>query len=157
MKNIVLSLSVISMLFIAGCGQTGSNDKERIGSGIGGFIGGILGSKVGKESGKLWAVGAGTLLGSLAGSEIGRALDKMDRRYIEKAQMMAHDTDIGDTVRWNNPDSGHGGSITSVKEGYGEHTGNYCREYRQTIIIDGEEKTGYGTACQLSDGSWEII
>lgn len=156
MKKIFLSCALISMLFVSACEQSIGN-KSTIGTGLGAIIGGILGSNVGGGSGQLWAVGAGTLLGALAGSEIGKSLDRADMVYAERAQSKAHNSSIGETITWRNPKNDHGGSVTAVRDGESTETGNYCREYRQTIMIDGSEEVGYGTACQLSDGTWEII
>jgi surface antigen len=35
--------------------------------------------------------------------------------------------------------------------------GQYCREYQQTIIIDGKPNQSYGTACRQPDGSWKVM
>ena len=35
--------------------------------------------------------------------------------------------------------------------------GNYCREYTQTIVVDGKRHTGHGTACRDENGTWNII
>ncbi len=32
----------------------------------------------------------------------------------------------------------------------------YCREYTKTVSIGGRTEKAYGTACQQSNGSWEI-
>ncbi len=157
MKRIILPLAVISVVALSGCeaNQFGGT-KQTVGTGVGAVVGGYLGSKIGGGTGQLWATGAGALLGALAGSEVGKSLDKADLMYANKAQSRAHTAPIGETITWNNPDSGHSGSVVPTKDGY-SNSGNYCREYRQTIIIDGKEEVGYGTACQLSDGTWEII
>lgn len=33
----------------------------------------------------------------------------------------------------------------------------YCREYQQTITIEGRTQQGYGTACLQPDGSWKLL
>lgn len=141
-------------LALAGCEQTGL-DKQTVGTGAGALIGGVLGSQVGGGSGRLWTTGAGVLLGALAGSEIGSSLDRADRMYMQKAGSQAHTAPIGESIAWNNPESGHSGAITPVRDGTSS-VGNYCREYQQTIYIDGREETGVGTACQNEDGTWQI-
>lgn len=35
--------------------------------------------------------------------------------------------------------------------------GTYCREYQQTVMIDGVRQKAYGTSCQQPDGSWKIL
>ena len=54
------------------------------------------------------------------------------------------------------PDSGNTGAVTPVRT-YQTSTGQYCREYTQTITIGGEKHKSYGTACRESDGSWKIV
>lgn len=131
--------------------------KQQMGVGTGVIIGGLLGSQIGKGGGQKWAIGAGALLGALAGSEIGRQLDEADKMYMNRSYSEAHTVPMGETVSWNNPDSGHSGSIKPVRDGYTKETNRYCREYEQTIYIDGRQEIATGQACQQSDGRWEII
>ena len=35
--------------------------------------------------------------------------------------------------------------------------GTYCREYQQTVTIDGKQERSYGTACRQPDGTWKIV
>lgn len=35
--------------------------------------------------------------------------------------------------------------------------GVYCREYTQQVVIGGERRSSYGTACQQPDGDWKIV
>lgn len=131
-------------------------NKENMGTIGGGAIGAVLGSNVGKGKGKTAAIAVGTLLGAFVGSEIGKSLDQADRMYANQAYQAAHSAPIGETISWNNPESGHQGSYTPVRDGR-TTSGRYCREYEQTVIIDGRREVGYGTACQSSDGRWEIM
>lgn len=157
MKKIALTLMVLSTLSLGACETLdGSHNKQAVGTGAGALVGGILGSKVGKGSGQLWATGAGVLLGALMGSEIGQSLDKADMMYANQASQKASSAPIGEAITWNNPDSGNHGTITPTKEGYSS-SGRYCREYQQTIYVGGKAESGYGTACQQPDGSWQIV
>lgn len=36
-------------------------------------------------------------------------------------------------------------------------SGQYCREYQQSVTIQGKTQEGYGTACLQPDGSWQMI
>ena len=157
MKNFAMILMVVSTLGLSAC-QTleGRGDKELIGGASGAVIGGILGSKVGGGSGKGWATGAGVLLGAILGSEVGKSLDQADMAYANQANERAHSVPVGETINWNNPESGNSGSVTPTNDGYSS-SGRYCREYQQTIIVGGQEQSAYGTACQQPDGSWEIV
>jgi len=157
MKNFVLIPMVLAALSLGACETLqGRGDKELIGGASGAVIGGLLGSQVGGGSGRLWATGAGVLLGALAGSEIGASLDKADMAYAQEANQTAHSAPVGETVTWNNPDSGNSGSVTPTRDGYSS-AGRYCREYQQTVTVGGREETAYGQACQQPDGDWEII
>ena len=60
------------------------------------------------------------------------------------------------TTVWQNPDTGSTGDITPVLT-YQNDQGEYCREYQQTVTIGGEQQQVYGTACRMSDGTWEIV
>ncbi|PCK00383.1 MAG: hypothetical protein COA45_00965 [Zetaproteobacteria bacterium] len=157
MKNLALLMMVVSTFGLSACEnlQTKGN-KQLIGAGSGALIGGILGSKVGGGSGQLWATGAGVLLGALVGSEIGKSLDKADRQYMSQATYDVQSAPVGETISWNNPESGNSGDVVATKDGYSA-SGKYCREYQQTIYVGGREESAYGTACQKPDGSWEIV
>jgi surface antigen len=159
MKKLIIGGIVLASLGLAGC-QTSrdqSVNKQQMGTLGGAVVGGILASNVGSGSGQLWATGAGVLLGALVGSEIGASLDRADMIYAEKAVQQAHTSPIGETISWNNPDSGNAGTVTPVRDGYSQVSNSYCREYEQTIYVDGRQEIGYGTACQQEDGRWKVV
>ena len=54
------------------------------------------------------------------------------------------------------PDSGNSGTV-KPQPSYQNASGQYCREYQQTITVDGKTETAYGTACRQPDGSWKIV
>jgi surface antigen len=157
MKNFVFAMMVFSMFSLTAC-QTlqGKGNKEVVGAGTGAVLGGLAGSAIGSGSGKHWAIGAGVLAGALLGSEVGKSLDKADMAYANQANHRAYNAPVGETITWNNPESGNHGSVTPVKDGYSA-SGKYCREYQQTIYVGGQEETAYGKACRQPDGSWKII
>ena len=62
---------------------------------------------------------------------------------------------INSVGKWENPDSGHGGSVTPTKT-YTTTEGTPCREFTQTVTIGGQTEQAYGTACRQADGSWKI-
>jgi len=157
MKKFALMMMAVALFGMTACETLeGRGDKELVGGASGAVIGGILGSHVGDGSGQRWATGAGVLLGALLGSEVGRSLDKADMAYAQKANSQAHVAPVGETITWNNPDSGNYGSVTPTRDGYSS-SGRYCREYQQTVVVGGREEDAYGTACQQPDGSWEIV
>jgi surface antigen len=86
---------------------------------------------------------------------VGNMLDQRDKRLqAEAAQRALETAPSGKPVAWNNPDSGHSGTVT-VTHTY-QSGGTYCREYQQTVTIGGKQEKGYGTACRQPDGSWKI-
>lgn len=162
MKTKILALALIPALALGACAQDGSGNpwgmgnKQTVGTGAGAILGGLFGSKVGKGSGQLWATGAGALLGAFVGSEIGKSLDQADIAYHQQAVERAYTAPLNQEITWNNANSGHRGSVTPIREGRQASTGNLCRQYKQTIIIDGKAETANGTACQERDGSWTL-
>lgn len=163
MKTKLISLVLISALAVSGCAANGQQNawgmgnKQTVGTGAGALLGGLLGSKVGKGDGQLWATGAGALLGAFVGSSIGKSLDQADMAYHQQAFERAYSAPLNEPITWSNPESGHSGSVTPVREGRQASTGGLCREYKQTIIVDGQSETAYGQACQNADGSWKLV
>ncbi|NBX74443.1 MAG: glycine zipper 2TM domain-containing protein [Alphaproteobacteria bacterium] len=145
----ILPLTACNTLQSAGTKQTGG---ALIGAGLGGFAG----SQIGSGTGRLAATAAGVLIGGLLGSEIGSSLDNADRAAATQANTAAYSAPIGKQIVWNNPDSGNSGTITPVREGRSS-SGEYCREFQQTITVGGQKQQGYGTACRQPDGSWKVV
>ncbi len=154
-KTIVAGVVAI-MLVVSGCASQKNSPKQTGGAVLGGIGGALLGSMFGKGSGRLAAVAVGTLVGAMIGSEVGKSLDKADRAAIDRAEDRATTAPMGETIEWNNPDSGNSGTVTPVRDGQ-DTSGRYCREFRQTIEIGGKLEEGYGTACRQEDGSWQIM
>ncbi len=153
---LLLSLSQACLADNSECGgQTGGG--EVVGTLLGAAIGGLVGSQFGKGTGKSVAIGAGVLAGGFAGNQIGESLDCKDRQYNNStAQDSLESQPTGTTSSWNNPDSGHQGSITPTRT-YQRDDGIYCRDFEQTITVDGKTQQATGTACRQSDGSWQIV
>lgn len=158
MKKFAILTMAVATLALGACSNTFQNagTKQTVGALGGAVAGGVLGSQIGGGSGRLIATGAGVLLGGLLGSEIGASLDNADRAYAMQAQNRAYAAPVGETISWNNPQSGNSGTITPVRDGYAS-SGRYCREYQQEIAVGGKRESAYGTACQKPDGTWEIV
>lgn len=160
--KIRLIAPALAALILVGCaGHGGPGDygfnKTTTGGLLGGIGGAVAGAQFGKGSGKLAATAAGTLLGALIGSEMGKSLDRADQGYAARAQHQAAAAPIGQPIMWSNPESGHSGSVTPVREGRNMQTGEYCREFQQTIQVGGQTQQGYGIACRQPDGSWRVV
>ena len=150
----ILTLVVVIVVAIAltGCETTGP--KTALGGLGGAAAGGLLAAAVG---GNAAGIAAGTILGGLVGGAIGNSLDAADRQYASQAAQNALETSpSGTSVAWRNPDSGNAGTITPTYT-YQVTSGQYCREYQQSVVIGSEEHTSYGTACRQPDGSWKIV
>jgi len=157
MKKTALILAALVSVSLGACENLqGMGTKQTVGTGAGAVLGGLAGSQVGSGSGQLWATGAGVLLGALVGSEVGSSLDKADQAYAQKANYQAHNAPVGQSINWNNPESGNYGTVTPVRDG-SDSSGRYCREYKQTIYVDGRQETGYGRACRNNDNTWQIV
>ena len=154
----IKSLIAVSALALTlgACQQQGYGTKQTVGALGGAALGGLLGAQFGSGTGQLAATGAGVLIGGLIGSEIGRSMDEVDRMKADQAVNRAHTAPIGETIAWNNPDSGNHGSVTPTRDGTST-SGEYCREFQQSIVIGGRVEEGTGVACRQPDGSWRIV
>lgn len=159
MKHLMTTAVLAVSVALAGCAADGQGGmtKKTGGTLIGAGIGGLVGSHFGKGSGKLAAVAIGALAGALIGRHVGESLDRADRLAMERtAQNALERNRTGSASTWENPDTGHSGTVKPVKTYKTAHN-QYCREYQQTVTIGGKTENAYGTACRQPDGSWKIV
>jgi surface antigen len=149
------TIAILAASMAAAC--TPGRQREQLGGLIGAGLGALAGSQIGSGRGTLAAVAIGTLAGAWAGSEVGRRLDERDRLLASQAIQQSFDEPVGQTIRWNNPDTGHRGAVTSTRDGTDMASGAYCREYQQTIVVGGQQEMAYGSACRMPDGTWKIV
>jgi surface antigen len=145
-------------VLVAGCQNSqGGSDfgaKTGVGAALGAAGGGLLAAAVGGSGA---GIAAGVLLGGLAGGALGSTLDAQDRRIASQNSQNALETaPSGATTTWHNPDSGNSGTVTPTRT-YQNNSGQYCREYQQTITVGGKQEQSYGTACRQPDGTWKIV
>lgn len=156
-RAVVVALA--AALGLTGC-ATGNGgpqmNKETVGTVLGGVGGAVIGSAFGSGTGRLVGVAAGALAGAWLGNQIGASLDKADRTAMERASQQATTAPIGQTISWRNPDSGNSGTVTPTREGTSS-SGEYCREFQQSVTVGGKTEQAYGTACRQPDGSWKIV
>jgi surface antigen len=149
-KSAVAMIAVLSML--VGCANAGA--KTGIGAAGGAAAGGLIGHAAG--GGTAGIIG-GVLLGGLLGGAVGNALDQRDQRLAQEANQQAFENArTGSSTEWRNPDSGHSGTITPTRT-YESSSGQYCREFQQTVTVGGETEQAFGTACRQPDGTWKIV
>jgi surface antigen len=162
MRKSLIAVACAALL-LAGCANSGNGpgefgaNKTTAGGLLGAVGGAVAGAQFGSGSGRLAATAAGTLLGALIGSEVGSSLDRADQQYARRAQTQAQAAPIGQSIVWSNPESGHTGTVTPIREGRIPSTGEYCREFQQTVQVGGQSQQAYGTACRQADGSWRVV
>jgi surface antigen len=130
----------------------GSCNREAVGAAVGGIAGGAVGSQFGKGSGRQVAIVVGAIVGATIGAQIGHDLDNADRACMGHALELAGDNR---RVRWSNPDTGTTYLLTPVR-GFAI-TGHPCREFDLRTSHGGHSETGKGQACQIGDGTWQLV
>ena len=142
---------------LAACQSTNWTTGEVVGTAGGAAAGGLLGAQIGKGTGRDIAIAGGVLLGAFLGNQLGQRLSENDRAMASStAQQSLERQPSGTTSTWQNPDTGNGGSF-QPQNVYQTADGTYCRQYANTIVVDGRTETVNGTACRNPDGSWRIV
>lgn len=130
-----------------------SSDKTVGGTIIGGTVGGVLGAVTTRGRDRFAGVLIGSLIGGLIGHEIGKKLDDADEL---RAMAALEKNRTGQSSTWVNPDSG--AEVTVVpRRTWQNAEGEYCREYETEVVIGGEVKKAFGTACRQPDGEWKVV
>lgn len=154
LSKILACLLLIAML--SACASDGRGNKAAGGTAVGAVAGGILGSTIGKGDGRILGAALGALAGAAIGGSIGSYMDEQDRQMNYRATQQSLEYNrIGQEYSWNNPDSGHYGTVVPTKT-YTSSYGSYCREYTTTVNIGGKAQKAYGTACRQPDGTWQV-
>jgi len=151
MKKLIL-VGLVSLPLIGGCAS-----KMQTGTALGALTGGALAYGLGQNSSKkeLWTV-LGIGLGAMIGQSIGQQLDERDQYLMAQTFEFAMEkAPTNETAKWENPDTGVGGSVTPTKT-YSTTEGTPCREFTTSVSIGGQTEQAYGTACRQADGSWKI-
>jgi len=154
-KLVVVPLAA-SLLMLCACDPQNWGGGETFGTLGGAAAGGLIGSQIGHGSGNAAATLGGVLLGGFVGNQLGGMVDDSDRKRAQQADQSAYTAPVGKQITWNNPQNGNAGTVTPVRDGYNQ-SGSYCREFQETIIVGGQQKQAYGTACQQPDGTWKIV
>jgi surface antigen len=159
MAFVMVSMLAVPNLATAECDrqQSSGGGGEIIGTLVGAALGGLLGSRIGSGDGTKVAIGAGVVAGGFLGNRLGSSMDCNDQNYHQQTTQHALETQpAGTAASWNNPDSGHAGTVTPTRT-YQRADGTYCRDYEQTVEVDGQVELATGTACRESDGTWRAI
>jgi len=153
-----VALVTLAALLIAGCETVGetvkSNPKTTIGAAGGATVGGLIAAAAGANPA---AIAASVIGGLLVGGLVGNLLDDRDKRLQAEAAAKALETaPTGQSVSWKNPDNDHSGTVTPTKTTQ-DAKGNYCRDYKATVEIEGKQEKASGRACRQADGNWQIV
>jgi surface antigen len=141
-----LTLGVLA-LTLTGC--AGQGPKQTGGQLLGGAAGALIGSQFGKGTGQLVGVAIGALAGSYIGGTIGYQLDEKDKALAQENMINSlENAPDQQTQGWHNPNSHHSGTfkVTHTQEMPTNHL--VCRDYVQTVTIDGKQEEVQGRACR---------
>jgi surface antigen len=148
-----VALVALVAILTTGCATMEANPKTTIGAVGGGTVGGLIAAAAG---GSPAVIAASVIGGILVGGLVGNLLDERDKKMAaEAAQKALESAPTGKPVAWQNPDSGHAGTVTPVKT-YQTADGKHCREYETNVTIDGKQEKAFGKACRQPDGNWQI-
>src|SRR5262249_54418040 len=145
--------TALLILALAGCEAGGMRMGPGTATGgLGGAAaGGLLGAALGGGSA---GIASGVLLGGLLGAGVGQALDQRSQQIQSQTVSRTLETaQSGTTTSWVNPDNGSRGTVTPLRTFRGQG-GNYCREFQQFVVIEGQGQQLTSTACRQPDGSW---
>ncbi|MBX7199980.1 MAG: glycine zipper 2TM domain-containing protein [Rhodospirillaceae bacterium] len=154
-KKAVVAALVTSTLALSGC-TSDAGPNQTGGALLGAGLGAQVGAQLGHGDGRAAATAIGALAGAAVGSNIGKRLDDVDRMRMREAEQRAYNAPLNEPIIWNNPNTGHSGTVTPTREGR-RPNGEYCREFQSNITVGGQSEKGYGTACRQADGSWKIV
>ena len=155
MKIISMFIVIIAVVFSSCASNTWEENQKAIIGGAGGAVaGGLIASAFDANTA---GVLGGIIAGGLIGGAIGNRLDAADRHEANRATHSALEfAPSGTSTTWRNPDSGNSGTTTPTRS-YQAQTGEYCREYEQTVTIGDETQSAFGTACRQPDGKWRVV
>jgi surface antigen len=76
------------------------------------------------------------------------------RAFVVQHDKALENNRVGQTTSWSDPD-GSNHTLTPTQT-YKENS-RPCRDFRQTVEIDGQTEIMTGKACRQSDGSWQLV
>lgn len=77
------------------------------------------------------------------------------RRHARTTHDALETQPVGQASSWRNPDAQTSGSVTPTRT-WARDDGTQCRDYQQTVTIEGRQETMTGTACRQQDGTWKV-
>ena len=74
--------------------------------------------------------------------------------FVKQSSQAFETNKTGQTTSWQDPD-GKQHSVTPTRTYY--EANRPCREFRQTVEINGQVEVLTGNACRQSDGTWKVV
>jgi surface antigen len=106
----------------------------------------------------LW--GCESVVLPLSVTEPGDAYEKLtEEDILQAATALQHSLESnidGKPGLWSNKNTGRAGAITPVKT-FVTEDGVFCREYLETLVIDGSAKNFENTGCRDEAGIWRWV
>jgi len=150
--------SGVLVITLAGCSGQGPNQTG--GQLIGGATGALIGSQFGRGTGQLVGVAIGALAGSYIGGSIGHQLDEKDKALAQQNMINSLETAPDQQAsNWRNPNSNHSGTFKVTHTQENSSNSLVCRDYVQTVTIDGKQEEVHGRACRdMRDtrANWQV-
>ena len=113
LKGVAVVAFIAVLILTTGCATIQQNPKTTVGALGGGTFGGLVAAAAGASPA---GIAAAVIGGMLVGGLVGNLLDERDKKLAAEAEQKALETaPTGKTVAWNNPDSGHSGTVTPTK------------------------------------------
>lgn len=148
-RHVSLTAIAAVALVLQACATSPTGPRER-----GAAAGPLLAPATGHP---LAAPVRGTIIGAFVEDRLlGATLTDEDVLLAGAAQQQAYAAPVGQPVTWNNPASGHWGTIIVLRDGR-DVSGDACRSYQATISVGGQTRQAYGAACRRPDGHWSVI
>ena len=151
MKKVLITC-VVSALAVS-LSSCSNWSKQDVGVATGAASGAALGGLLFHGSSTIPAMILGGVAGGFIGGSIGRSMDEQDRANMGRAITT---TPVNQTASWTNTSTQTTYQVTPIRN-YNTTSNQYCREYQTTVVVGGEAKKAYGTACRKPDGSWKIV
>ena len=105
--------------------------------------------------GAIAMLGFGTL-GAAGGYYLAQQLLPQEQQAMSYAAYRSlQSTPVGETVNWQDPDTGNSGTFTPLRA-YVDNQRRPCRELRTTLSVGPETSKGRTTVCRISDTAWRV-
>lgn len=90
--------------------------------------------------------------GMLSGS-VGKTMDDTDNRRVNQT---LESSKTGQTTTWTNSNSNATYTMTPTRT-FTSPTGEPCRDFTASALINGQAQQVYSTACRDQSGQWHIV